>query len=102
MIIRDDYRMYSREVERAFYKHSDVMDVAIVGFPDATLGEVACACVQLKENARTDIDELFSFVKSRIPSNKVPDKILLVDDLPMTASGKIKKISLQDQIKKEF
>src|SRR5699024_4539583 len=102
MIIRGGYNIYPREVEEVFYKHPDVMEVAIVGLPDTVLGEVSCACVKLKPSANLNETELQSYIKERVADYKVPDKILFVDELPMTASGKIKKVALQEQLKENM
>src|SRR5699024_6584854 len=58
MIIRGGFNIYPREVEEVFYKHPDVMEVAIVGLPDTVLGEVSCACVKLKPNSSADEEAL--------------------------------------------
>lgn len=99
MIIRGGYNIYPREVEEMFYKHPDVMEVAIVGLPDTVLGEIACACIKRKPNATVSEEEMRAYIKTKVSDYKVPDKLLFVDELPMTASGKIKKIALQDQLK---
>lgn len=102
MIIRGGYNIYPREVEEVFYKHPSVMEVAIVGLPDTVLGEISCACIKLKPNVKTSEAELYAYIKERVADYKVPDKLLFVDELPMTASGKIKKIALQEQLKESL
>ncbi len=99
MIIRAGYNIYPREVEEVLYTHPDVMEVAIVGLPDTVLGEISCACVKLKPKAAAKSRTLIEFVKQHVADYKVPDKLLIMDDFPMTASGKIKKVSLQEQLK---
>lgn len=102
MIIRGGYNIYPREVEEVFYTHPAVMDVAIVGLPDSVLGEVSCACIRLKQEMKVSIEELSDFVKEKIADYKMPDKILIMEDFPMTPSGKIKKIELQNQLKSQL
>jgi len=102
MSIRGGYTTYQKEIEKVFYKHPDVTGVAIVEFPDATLGEIACACVKLEQNAKAGIDDLLSFVKGKVADYKVPDKLLIVEELPMTLSGKVKKVALQEQLKEKL
>jgi fatty-acyl-CoA synthase len=99
MIIRGGYNIYPREVEEILYTHPDVMEVAIVGLPDTVLGEISCACVKLKPNASVQSQTLIEFVKGHVADYKVPDKLLIMDDFPMTASGKIRKVSLQELLK---
>ncbi|WP_227935144.1 long-chain-fatty-acid--CoA ligase [Alkalihalobacillus deserti] len=102
MIIRGGYNIYPREIEEVYYTHPDVLEVAIVGLPDTVLGEVSCACIKLKTSAEIDEQSLIEFIRTRIADYKVPDKVLIVEELPMTASGKIKKVALQDQLRKEL
>jgi fatty-acyl-CoA synthase len=75
------------------------MEVAIVGLPDTVLGEISCACVKVKPNTAVESQTLIEYVKQHVADYKVPDKLLIMDDFPMTASGKIKKAALQDQLK---
>ncbi|WP_235820527.1 AMP-binding protein [Halalkalibacter krulwichiae] len=102
MIIRGGYNIYPREIEEVFYTHPDVLEVAIVGLPDTVLGEVSCACIKIKSQALVDEQSLMDFIKLRIADYKVPDKVLIVEELPMTASGKIKKVALQEKLREEL
>ncbi|KAB2330449.1 long-chain-fatty-acid--CoA ligase [Cytobacillus depressus] len=98
MIIRGGYNIYPREIEEILYLHCDVLEVAIVGLPDTVLGEISCACVKLKSHATADEQSLIDFVRQRVANYKVPDKLIIMKGFPMTASGKIKKVSLQEQL----
>ena len=98
MIIRGGYNIYPREIEEVLYKHPDVMEVAVVGLPDTVLGEITCACIKLKPHVQTDEQRLFQFVQNELSDYKWPDRMILLDEFPMTASGKIKKVSLQEQL----
>jgi fatty-acyl-CoA synthase len=99
MIIRGGYNIYPREIEEIFYTHPAIMDVAIVGLPDSVLGEVSCACIRLKQEQKVSEEEIKEFIRDRIADYKMPDKILIMEDFPMTPSGKIKKVELQNQLK---
>ncbi|WP_258000318.1 long-chain-fatty-acid--CoA ligase [Bacillus sp. Marseille-P3661] len=101
MIIRGGYNIYPREVEEYFYTHPYVNNVAILGLPDTVLGEISCACIQLKAGTISSEEEMLSFIKEKVADYKVPDKIVFVEDFPMTPSGKIKKIELQSQLKEQ-
>ena len=48
MIIRGGFNIYPREVEEIYYKHSSILEIAIVGLPDTVLGEISCAAIKLK------------------------------------------------------
>jgi fatty-acyl-CoA synthase len=102
MIVRGGYNIYPREVEEVFYSHPAIMEVAIVGLPDTVLGEIAFACIRLKPEKEVSEKDLKNFVNDKVADFKVPDKILLMQEFPMTASGKIKKVALQDQLKNEL
>lgn len=99
MIIRGGYNIYPREIEEFFYTHPAVLEVAIVGLPDNVLGEISSAAIRLKPGFQIDAAGLKEFIKNKVADYKVPDKIVIMDELPMTASGKIKKIDLQAQLK---
>jgi len=98
MIIRGGYNIYPREIEEIFYTHPAVMEAAIVGLPDSVLGEVSCAAIRLKPDMRATPDELKAFIADKIADYKRPDHIVIVDDMPKTASGKIMKHELKETI----
>lgn len=102
MIIRGGYNIYPREIEEHFYKHESVLEVAIVGLPDTVLGEVTCAAVTIKENHYVTEEELKAFISEKVADFKVPDIIVIVSELPMTASGKISKVQLQERLKDQL
>ncbi|MFB4162433.1 class I adenylate-forming enzyme family protein [Alteribacillus sp. JSM 102045] len=102
LIIRGGYNIYPREVEEHFYQHDAVSEVAIIGLPDTVLGEVTCASVKLKEGASATEEELEEFIREKVAYYKVPDKIVIVPSLPMTASGKISRMALQHQMDKQL
>lgn len=99
LIIRGGYNIYPREIEEHFYKHESVLEATIVGLPDTVLGEVSCAAIVLKEGATVTEEQLRAYIKERVADFKVPDLIVFLDKLPMTASGKISKVKLQEQLK---
>jgi fatty-acyl-CoA synthase len=100
MIIRGGYNIYPREIEEKFYAHPAVMEAAIIGLPDPVLGEISCACIRLKpEFAAVTAEELKAYIRDRVADFKVPDQIFFVDEMPMTASGKIQKTALQRLVK---
>lgn len=98
MIIRGGYNIYPSEMEEIFYTHPSVMDVSIVGLPDTVLGEISCAAVLLKPGCSSTPEELKGFIKTKVADYKVPDQIVIVDELPRTPSGKIKKFELKEQV----
>jgi fatty-acyl-CoA synthase len=85
------------EVEQALAAHPGVVEVAVVGVPDERWGEVPKAFVVLRAGADVDADELQAFVRERLAGFKVPKHVELVDELPKTATGKIRKFVLREQ-----
>jgi fatty-acyl-CoA synthase len=87
----------SREVEEAIYAHAAVQEVAIFGIPHPRWIEAVTAAVVLRDGSEVTEDELASFCRKRLAAFKVPKFIVLVDELPKNASGKILKRELRDR-----
>jgi len=97
MIIRGGENVYPREIEEFFYTHPKVSDIQIVGVPDATLGEAVAAWIRLRPGAHATEDELRDFCRGRIAHFKVPKYIRLVDEFPMTVTGKVQKFRIRER-----
>ncbi|MEW9668090.1 class I adenylate-forming enzyme family protein [Ammoniphilus sp. 3BR4] len=98
MIIRGGYNIYPSEMEEVFYTHPAVMEVSIIGLPDTVLGEITCAAILLRPEKTATAEELKTFIKSQVADYKVPDHIVIVDELPKTPTGKIQKFELKDLV----
>ena len=97
MIIRGGENVYPREIEEFLYSHPDIVDVQVVGVPDAKYGEEVMAWVRLREGATPlGIDDVRAFCQGRIAHYKVPRYVHVVDEFPMTVTGKIQKYKLRD------
>src|SRR5690242_880277 len=96
MIIRGGENVYPREIEEFLYTHPDVADVAVIGVPDEKYGEEIMAWVQLREGASLTGDELREFCRGRIAHFKVPRYVELVDEFPMTITGKVQKYKMRE------
>lgn len=98
MIIRGGYNVYPREIEEVLYAHPAVAEAAVIGVPDVALGEEVKAVVVLKQGVELSEDELRSYLKERIASNKYPRLVeISADPLPKNATGKILKRELKTQ-----
>ena len=97
VIISGGENITSIEVEQALASHPDVVECAVVAAPDDTWGEVPAAFVVLRPGAAVTEADLVEHVKSRIARFKAP-KSLTFGDLPKTATGKIQKFILRDQL----
>ncbi len=96
MIIRGGENIYPREIEEYLHTHPDVADVSIVGVPDQKYGEEIMAWVQLREGAGASEDDLREFCKGKIAHYKVPRYVKLVDEFPMTITGKVQKYKMRE------
>jgi fatty-acyl-CoA synthase len=96
MIIRGGENVYPREIEEFLYTHDDVADVAVIGVPDQRYGEEIMAWVQLREGAAVSEEDLKGFCKGKIAHYKVPRYVKLVDEFPMTITGKVQKFKMRE------
>jgi len=91
MIIRGGYNVYPREVEEVLYEHPAVLEAAVIGVPDPSLGEEVAAAVVLRPGAAATPDELRDWVRQRVAAYKYPRQVWLADALPKGPTGKILK-----------
>jgi long-chain acyl-CoA synthetase len=91
MIIRGGYNVYPREVEEVLYEHPEVREAAVIGIPDAMLGEEVAAAISLVPGAAVTDEELIEYVRDRVAAYKYPRRIWFLDELPKGATGKILK-----------
>jgi acyl-CoA synthetase (AMP-forming)/AMP-acid ligase II len=101
MYIRGGYNVYPGEVESALAGHPWITRTAVVGVPDLVLGEIGIAYVVLDPDADVDpddVDAILAHVRAwcgaRIADYKAPDRVVVVDELPVTAVGKLDKPAL--------
>ncbi|MFC5813769.1 FadD3 family acyl-CoA ligase [Nonomuraea harbinensis] len=83
------------EVEQALARHPAVSEVAVVGVPDARLGEVARAYVVRRRDAEATGEEIISWARERLANFKVPRTVEFVEELPRNASGKVLRRDLR-------
>jgi fatty-acyl-CoA synthase len=98
MVIRGGENIYPRELEEFLYGHPDIVDVQIVGVPDERYGEELCAWIQLRDGAEPiTAESLREFCVGRVAHYKVPRYVHLVDEFPMTVTGKVRKIEMRER-----
>jgi fatty-acyl-CoA synthase len=102
MVIRGGENIYPREIEEFLYSHPKVADVQIVGVPDRRMGEELCAWIRLAPGESCDEDEIQSFCRNRIAHYKIPRYVRFVQDFPLTASGKVQKFVIREQMIREL
>jgi non-ribosomal peptide synthetase component E (peptide arylation enzyme) len=99
MIIRGGQNIYPVEIENLLQAHPKVADVAIVAMPDPIMGEKACAYVVPKWGQTFTFDEMVSYMKSKnIVAYKLPERLEVVESLPVVGDQKIDKKLLRQQI----
>jgi len=98
MVIRGGENIYPREVEDFLHTHPDVEDVQVVGVPDEKYGEELCAWVRLRRGAEPlDADAVRAFATGKLSHYKIPRYVMVVDDFPMTVTGKVRKVEMREK-----
>lgn len=95
MIISGGENVYPAEVESAIYGHPDVLEVAVIGIPDAKWGEAVKAVCVPKSGVTIDPDTVIAWARERIAGFKVPRSVDIIPALPRNASGKILRKDLR-------
>jgi 2,3-dihydroxybenzoate---[aryl-carrier protein] ligase len=97
LINRGGEKISAEEIENLILMHPAVQNVACVPVPDPELGEKMCACVIPKRGRELDLPGLVSFLKDReIAKFKLPERLLICDDFPVSAFGKVSKKTLSE------
>lgn len=100
LIIRGGENIPVMEIENLLYKHPAVAMVAIVGYPDARLGERACAFVSVKPGQTFSLEEMSRYLsENQVTRQYHPERLELMTDLPKTPSGKLQKFKLREAAK---
>jgi fatty-acyl-CoA synthase len=98
VIIRGGENIYPKEIEELLYRHPGVAEVAVVGRPDPLWGETVAAFVRPAPGAAVTGDELHGHCRAHVAAYKTPATWVFVDAFPVTASGKIRKNVLREQL----
>ena len=91
MLIVGGFNVYPAEVENALLAHDAIGQVAVVGVPDARMGEVPVACVVAAPGATIDAAAIVAWARERLANFKAPRHVIAVDALPLNATGKVQK-----------
>jgi fatty-acyl-CoA synthase len=96
MIIRGGENVYPREVEEFLYTHPDIVDAQVIGVPDERYGEELVAWVRLKPGApELTAETLREFCAGKLAHYKIPRYVRVVDEFPMTVTGKVRKVQMR-------
>jgi cyclohexanecarboxylate-CoA ligase len=96
IIIRNMENVSAKEVEDVLFAHPDIADVAVIGVPDPKTGERVCAVVVPAEGADVTFDSMVAFCREQgLMTQKLPERLELVDALPRNPTGKVLKFELK-------
>ncbi|WP_048876473.1 AMP-binding protein [Saccharomonospora saliphila] len=98
MVIRGGENIYPREIEEFLHTHPDILDAQVIGVPDERYGEELMAWVQLTDSAPTlTAEALREFCAGRLAHYKIPRYVHVVDEFPMTVTGKVRKVAMRER-----
>lgn len=98
MIISGGENIYPAEIEQLLSEFDGVTGVAVIGVPDERWGEVPWAVVTVRNGVRVDTDTVREYLDGRLARYKLPRRVVVVDELPRTASGKVRKTDLRERL----
>ncbi len=98
LIITGGVNVYPAEVERVLLAHPAVLDGAVVGVDDARWGQRVTAAVVPRRGAVLDPEEIRAFLRERLAGFQTPKRVVVVEELPRTASGKVVRTVLANRI----
>jgi acyl-CoA synthetase (AMP-forming)/AMP-acid ligase II len=101
MFIAGGFNAYPAEIEGIMLRHPAIAQVAVIGVPDERLGEVAMAFVVPRSASQAEPEEVIGWCRNEMANFKVPRHVRIVDELPLTASGKVMKGALREIVRSE-
>jgi fatty-acyl-CoA synthase len=97
MVIRGGENIYPREIEEFLYSHPDILDAQVIGVPDDKYGEELMAWVRVKDGTAMSAEQLREFCAGKLAHYKIPRYVHVVDEFPMTVTGKIRKVQMREE-----
>ncbi|MDT3446831.1 hypothetical protein QOZ89_45825 [Pseudofrankia sp. BMG5.37] len=98
MVIRGGENIYPREIEEFLYTHPDILDAQVIGVPDPKYGEELMAWIRMHDGATPlTAEHLREYCAGRLAHYKIPRYVHIVDQFPMTITGKIRKIQMREE-----
>ncbi|SDE49925.1 AMP-binding protein [Ruegeria marina] len=102
MIIRGGENIYPREIEEFLIRHPKVSDVQVFGIPDEKFGEEVCAWATARPGEALNAQELRAFCQGQIAHYKIPRHFRVVEEMPMTITGKVQKFVMREKTMEEL
>ncbi|MDR8018873.1 AMP-binding protein [Nesterenkonia aerolata] len=98
MVIRGGENIYPREIEEFLYSHPDILDAQVIGVPDEKYGEELMVWVRLRQGAQPlTAQGLREYCTGQLTKYKIPRYVVIVDELPTTISGKVRKVEMREK-----
>ncbi len=98
MVIRGGENVYPREIEEFLYTHPDIEDAQVIGVPDTRYGEEICAWIRMKPGRPAlDAAAVRCFAEGCLAHYKIPRYVHIVDEFPMTVTGKVRKVEMRER-----
>jgi fatty-acyl-CoA synthase len=98
MVIRGGENIYPREVEEFLYTHPDVLDTQVIGVPDERYGEELMAWIRMRPGAEPiTVEAVREFCTGKLAHYKIPRYVHVVEEFPMTVTGKIRKVEMRER-----
>jgi fatty-acyl-CoA synthase len=98
MVIRGGENVYPREIEEFLYTHPDILDAQVIGVPDVKYGEELCAWVTLRPGAaELTAEAVREFATGKLAHYKIPRYVVVVEEFPMTVTGKVRKVEMREK-----
>lgn len=103
VVIRGGENIYPREIEEFLYTHPDIEDAQVIGVPDERYGEEVCAWIRMRPGRPAlDADAVLEFATGKLAHYKIPRYVHVVDDFPMTVTGKVRKVEMRESSARMF
>jgi len=97
MVIRGGENVYPREIEEFLYTHPDILDAQVIGVPDEKYGEELRDWVRMREGAPPlNAEKVREFCAGKLAHYKIPRYVHVVDEFPMTVTGKVRKVEMRE------
>ena len=98
MVIRGGENLYPREIEEFLYTHPDISDAQVIGVPDEKYGEELMAWIIMNDGCEpVTAESIKNFAEGHLARHKVPRYVHVVDEYPMTLSGKVRKVEMREK-----
>jgi fatty-acyl-CoA synthase len=98
LVIRGGENIYPSEVEAFLYTHPDIEDAQVIGVPDEKYGEEICAWIRMKPGRNPlNADDIRAFADGKVAHYKIPRYVHVVEEFPMTVTGKVRKVEMREE-----